>query len=492
MTLAGERRRWIALVVVCLGQLMMVLDVTIVNVALPSIQHDLRFTQASLTWVVNAYLITFGSFLLLAGRLGDLLGRKKVFLGGLATFTAASVLCGLAQDQAVLVAARFLQGIGGAASSAVIVALLVTGFPRPDERATAMSVYTFVVSGGGSIGLLAGGLLTESINWHWIFFINLPIGLLTLLLGAALVEENQGIGIGQGIDLLGSALVTVAMMAGVYAIVTATDRGWGSAHTLGFGATAVGLLAAFLALEARLANPILPLRILRLRGLTTSSAVRALLATGMFSSFFLGALYLEHVLGYGAIGTGLAFLPLTLAVGLLSTGITARLVRRYGPKRTLVPGLLAIVAGLALLARAGEHAGYFPGLFAAFALIGLGAGSSFMPLLAMAMAEVPMADAGLASAIANVSLQVSAAIGLAALGTISTDHTRALAAQGRSLAGALTGGYHLAFALAAACVAAGALAAVGLLRSPAEAAEPPDADLEAEAEAEAEVELSRT
>ncbi len=465
-TSLSDRRRWLALIVVCFGQLMIVLDSTIVNVALPSIQRDLHFTQANLTWVVNAYLITYGSLLLLAGRAGDLIGRKKVFLAGVVLFTAASVLCGLAYDPAVLVGARFLQGVGGALSAGVILALIVTGFPKPTERAQAMSVFTFVIAGGGSIGLLAGGALTQMINWHWIFFINLPIGAGTLLLGWWLIEENEGIGLRHGVDVAGSILVTAAMVIGVYAIVTAADQGWGSAHTLGFGGAASALLVAFLALEARLTNPIMPLRILRLRSLTGASAARAMLATGMFATFFLGALYLQRVKGYSAFGTGLAFLPSTVVLGVLSLGITARLMRSFGPRAVLIPGLMTITTALVLLSTADEHASYFPGIFGAYLLFGIGAGMSFMPLITIMMAEVPAADAGIASGVANVTMQVGAAFGLAALGTISADHARVLVTQGDTLASALTGGYQLGFVIAAACVAAGLLVVLIVLRSP--------------------------
>jgi EmrB/QacA subfamily drug resistance transporter len=462
----SDRRRWLALVVVCFGQLMIVLDSTIVNVALPAIQRDLHFTQANLTWVVNAYLITYGSFLLLAGRAGDLIGRKRVFLAGVVVFTAASVLSGLAYDPTTLILARFLQGLGGALSAGVILALIVTGFPKPGERAQAMSVFTFVVAGGGSLGLLAGGMLTQMINWHWIFFINLPIGIGTLLLGWWLIEENEGIGLRQGVDVAGSILVSASMMLGVYTIVTASDQGWGSVHTLGFGGAALLLLAAFLGLEARLENPILPLRILRLRSLTGASAARAMLATGMFTTFFLGALYLQHVKGYSAFGTGLAFLPSTVALGVLSLGITARLMRSFGPRALLIPGLVTITAALVLLSTADEHANYFPGIFGGYLLFGIGAGMSFMPLMTIMMAEVPAVDAGIASGVANVTMQVGAAFGLAALGTISADHARTLVAQGHSLLSALTSGYQLGSLIAAACVATGLLIVVVVLRSP--------------------------
>ncbi len=466
-----ERRRWIALAVLCLGQLMMVLDATIVNVALPSIQHDLHFSQGNLTWVMNGYLITFGGFLLLAGRLGDLIGRKKVFLAGLVLFTAASVLCGVASDQTMLIAARLLQGIGGAVASSVILAIIVTEFPAAAEQAKAMGVYAFVSAGGGSIGLLAGGALTQSLDWHWIFFVNVPIGVLTFLLGSALIEENEGIGLAGGVDVLGSLLITLATMLGAFAIVKSTEYGLFSARTLGVGGTSLALLGAFFALEARLANPIMPLRILRLRLLMGSSLVRGLLVTGMFSAFFLGSLYLERVLGYDAIQTGLAFMPLTVSIGVMSMGVSAKAMVRFGPLRTLTVGLATIVVGLLLLAGAGVHAGYFPGLFFAFLLIGLGAGASFMPLLTVGMADAPKRDAGLASGIINVSVQLFGAIGLATLGAIATDHTKALTAQGYSLSGALTGGYHLAYLVGAAAVAIGVLAALLILRPPARAAE---------------------
>jgi EmrB/QacA subfamily drug resistance transporter len=462
----SERRRWLALAVLCLGQLMMVLDATIVNVALPSIQHDLHFTQGNLTWVMNGYLITFGGFLLLAGRMGDLVGRKKVFLTGLVMFVAASILCGLANDGTLLIGARLLQGIGGAVASSVILAIIVTEFPQRVEQAKAMGMYAFVSAGGGSIGLLAGGVLTQSLDWHWIFFVNVPIGAIAFLLGWALIAENKGIGLAGGVDVLGSILITLATMLGAFAIVKSTDYGLVSARKLGAGGGSLVLLGAFLALESRLANPIMPLRILRLRMLMGSSLVRGLLVTGMFSAFFLGSLYLERVLGYDAIHTGLAFLPLTVSIAVLSMGISARAVERFGAVNTLTAGLTGIIGGLVLLATAGVHASYFPGLFFAFLLLGLGAGASFLPLLTIGMSDAPARDAGLASGIVNVSVQLFGAIGLASLGTVATDHAKALTAGGHSLASALTGGYHLAYIVAAGCVAVGIVAAFLLLRPP--------------------------
>ncbi len=462
----AERRRWIALGVLCLGQLMMVLDSTIVNVALPSIQRDLHFTQGNLTWVIDGYLITFGGLLLLAGRLGDLVGRKRVFLTGLVLFTAASVLCGIATSQGMLIGFRLLQGAGGAVASSVILAIIVTEFPQKAEQAKAMGVYAFVSAGGGSIGLLAGGALTQSLDWHWIFFVNVPIGLVAFVLGRALIEESESIGLAGGVDVAGSILITLATMLGAFAIVKSSEYGLTSARTLGAAGGSGVLLAAFLVLEGRLSNPIMPLRILRLKMLMASSLVRGLLITGMFSAFFLGSLYLERVLGYDAIETGLAFMPLTISIAVMSMGLSARAVNRFGAVATLAAGLGGIIAGLLLLAVEGLHAAYFPGLFFAFGLLGLGAGSSFMPLLTIGMSDTPKQDAGLASGIINVSVQLFGAIGLAALGTIATDHTKALSSSGHGALEALTGGYHLAYLVGAIAVAGGILAATLLLRPP--------------------------
>jgi EmrB/QacA subfamily drug resistance transporter len=461
----SDRRRWIALIVVCLAMLMNALDGSIVNVALPSIQRDLGFTQSSLTWVIDAYLITFGSFLLMAGRLGDLVGRKRVFLFGVALFTASSAVCGFATSQSMLIAGRFVQGAGGAMSASVILAIIITEFPEKSERARAMSAYIFVAVGGGAVGLVVGGIISQTINWHWIFFINLPIGVATFILGRALIEENVGLGIRNGVDVAGSVLVTVALMTGIYAIVTATQYGWLALHTLALAGATVVMLAGFLFLESRIRNPIVPLRILRLRSLMGTSVIRAFLATGMFSTFFLGALYLERVLHYDPLKTGLAFLPITLMVAGLSTGITARLVERFGARGVLVVGMLSMGIGLLLLADAGEHARYLTDIFPSFVLVGLGAGTAFVPLLTIAMAEIPKDDAGLGSGIVNVSQQMSAAIGLAVLGTLATDRSNSLAASGHAVARALTSGYQLAFIVAAACVFTGLLSSFVILRA---------------------------
>jgi EmrB/QacA subfamily drug resistance transporter len=460
---SSDRRRWITLAVVCMAQLMIVLDVTIVNVALPAIQNELGFTQSGLTWVVNGFLITFGSLLLLAGRLGDLLGRKRVFLAGLVIFTVASLLCGIAPSQGVLVGARFLQGVGAAAQASVILAIIVTEFAEPRERARAMGAYVFVSVAGGSLGLLTGGLLTSVLSWNWIFFVNIPLGIATLIAGQALIRPDKGLGLSRGVDWLGSVLVTAALMSGIYAIIEVTSHGWGSAQVLGFGALAALLMAAFLALQARIENPIMPLRILRQQGLISASLIRGFLVMGMYSTFFLITLYLERVHGYSALETGAAFLPWTLTVAILSRGITARLVERFGPIPVLTTGMAIAAAGLLMLTGLDADTAFFPTIFLATFAIGFGIGNAFQPLLTLAMADVPAADAGLGSGITNASQQVSGALGLALLGTIATDHTQGLLASGHGTAESLIAGYHLAFFAGAALIGAGLILALALL-----------------------------
>jgi EmrB/QacA subfamily drug resistance transporter len=463
-TRTPDSRRWTALIVVCLAQLMIVLDVTIVNVALPSIQHDLHFTQGNLTWVVNAFLVTFGSLLLLAGRLGDLAGRKRIFLAGLVIFTAASALCGLASSQWMLIAARFLQGIGAATQASVILAIIITEFPEAAERARAMSAYVFVSVAGGSLGLLAGGVLTQALSWHWVFFVNLPIGLAVLALGQLLIPSDRGQGLEHGVDWVGSLLVTASLMSAIYAIVEATAHGWLSSQVLSFAGLSGALMASFLALEARIENPIMPLRILGLRGLVNASLIRGFLVTGMYSTFFLATLYLEHVRHYSALQAGAAFLPWTITVAILSQGITARLVGRFGALPVLTTGMAGAVVGLLLFSSVGPHTAFFPTIFLASLAIGLGIGSAFMPLLTLAMADVPAADAGLGSGITNVSQQVSGALGLAVLSTIATNHTKSLLGAHHGVTSSLISGYHVAFLAGAVTIAAGIVLALVLLR----------------------------
>lgn len=459
-----ERRRWIALVVVCFAMLMNILDQTIVNVALPTIQHDLHFTQASLAWVVDAYLITFGGALLLAGRLGDVIGRKKVFLVGVGLFAAASAACGAADSQLLLITARFAQGLGAALSSSVILAIIVADFPVPAERAKAMSAYIIVAVGGGSLGLLLGGWVTQALSWHWIFFINIPIGVATFVAGTILLDENTGLGIAAGVDIPGALLSTAGMMLAVYAIVSSSQYGWSSAHTLGFGAAALVVLAVFGLLETRVATPMMPIRVVRSPGLVSSSLVRGLMVVGMYSTFFIGVLYFQHILGYDPIHTGLAFLPQTLTVALMSAGVINWLMKRFDPKRIALAGLVVLGVGLSLFMTSGPATAYFPMLFVAVLLIGLGAATAFTPLLTLAVAEVPAEDAGVGSGIVNVSQQVAAALSVAILGAVSTSRTATLVAGGTPTRLALDGGYQLAFGVALASVVAGILLGALILK----------------------------
>lgn len=465
-----ERRRWVALIVVCLAMLMNALDSSIVNVALPSIQRSLHFSSSGLTWVVDAYLIAFGSFLLLAGRLGDLVGRKKVFLGGVTLFTLSSLACALAVSQSMLLAARFAQGVGGAISTSVIVAIIVTEFTGAAERARAMSAYLFVAVGGGSIGLLVGGLLTQAVSWHWIFMINVPIGILTLVLGSALITEHPGLGIRHGLDVAGSLLMTLSLMVGIYAIVTASSNGWLSGHTLGFAAAALVLILAFFTVEARVTSPIVPLRIVQLRSLTSSSVVRGLTFSSMFAVFFFGALYMERVLGYGPLMTGIAFLPMSLTMALMSLGVTSRLLVRFGPMKLLVPGLASVAVGLVVFAHSGVGASYATTMLPAFLLLGIGMSVSAVPLLTLAMADVPAADAGLASGIVNVSMWLASSTGLAVFGTLAASRTRSLDAAGHDPLSALVSGYHEVFLIGAGLSAIALVLTVVLLWSPARSA----------------------
>lgn len=460
----ASRRQWLALVVVCLAQLMNILDGTIVNVALPKIQNDLNFSQANLSWVLNAYLIAFGSFLLLAGRLGDLLGRKRVFLVGVGTFTLFSAICGIAENQLVLIIARFLQGVAGALCSSVILAIISTEFTEPSDRAKAMNSYIFVVVSGGSLGLLAGGVITQFISWRWDFFINVPIGLFALVAGYRLIDAKPGLSLSGGIDWLGSLLVTGGVMVGVYAVAQAPDYGWGSVHTLGFLAASLIILSAFVLVESRLENPIMPLRIFRIRSLVASSVVRGMLIAGMYVSFFLGALYLQRVRGYSPLDTGLAFLPQTIIVGIMSRGITTRLVARFGNTVMVGCGLILMAASLAILSQVTPSTAYAPSLLLSYALLGLGAGSAMSPLLSIALSDLPREDAGLGSGIVNVSLQLSAAVGIAVISSIATGRSRSLLLAHTSARLALTSGYRLGFAVGFGLMIAALLAAVVLLR----------------------------
>src|SRR6516225_7702331 len=471
----NDRSRWIALVVLCTGMLMIVLDMTIVNVALPSIQADLGFTQAGLAWVVNAYLIAFAGLLLLAGRLGDLAGRRDVFLTGLAVFTVASLVCGFATNQEMLIAARFAQGAGGALTSAVILGMIVTMFPGPREQAQAIGVFAFVASAGAAVGLLAGGVLTQVLNWHWIFFVNLPVGAITAICAVRVIGRDRGAGLRAGMDVPGALLITAAMMLAVFTIVDpAAQQGWLAPETLGLAAASLVLLGAFIARQRTARHPLMPLRIFASRNVTGANLVQVLGTAGMFGMFFLGSLYLRRILGYDPLQIGLAFLPVAVVMGTLSVRYTDRLVMRFGARATMLSGLGLIAAALALFASApAAGGGYLSHIFPVAVLAGTGAGLCFPALMALAMSSATPQDAGLASGLVNATAQIGGALGLAVLATVSAARTSALLAQHRPTAVALTEGYRLAFWIAFGLVVAAAAVAAALLRPQrATAAEP--------------------
>ncbi|MBS1863742.1 MAG: MFS transporter [Actinobacteria bacterium] len=456
--------RWIALYVLCAGMLMIVLDGTIVNVALPTIQQDLHFSQSNLAWVVNAYLIPFGGLLLLAGRLGDLLGQRRVFLVGLAIFTVASALCAASIDQGMLIGARFIQGIGGALASAVILAMIVRMFQAPNEQAKAIGVYGFVASAGGSIGLLLGGVLTQAISWHFIFVINLPIGVLVGWLALRLVDDPEGLGLKEGADFPGAALVTLALMLGVFTILQITEWGWVDARTIAGLLISAALLVVFVRRQGRIANPLMPLRLFHSRNVVGANSVQALLVAGMFGMFFLGALYLQKVLHYSALEVGLAFLPTTVVMGGLSLGFSEKLIMRFGPRNILIPGFTLVMIALLLFARTPVDGNYLTDLLPPFLLIAVGIGTSFPGIMTLAMSGATPQDAGLASGLVNTSMQVGGAVGLAVLATLSTERTEKLEAAGHSVASALTSGYHLAYLVGAGLALCSVLIAIFVMR----------------------------
>jgi EmrB/QacA subfamily drug resistance transporter len=468
-------RRWLALGVVCLGVLMVVLDVTIVNVALPSIRSDLGFSETSLVWVVNAYLLTCGGFLLLGGRLGDLYGHRRVFMIGIVLFTGASLACGLSTAQVPLVVARGVQGIGGAIVDAVALALLMQLFTEAGERAKAMGVYGFVCAGGGSIGVLLGGVLTDVYDWHWIFLVNLPIGLAVLGLSWAMLPAAATGGPRQRLDIGGAVTVTAALMLAVYAIVGANAAGWTSPRTIGLLAAAAVLFVAFLVIEARVEQPLMPLRLFRSPTLNAANAIGILWSAAMFAWFFLSALYLQRVLGRSAMDVGLAFLPSNVIMAICSLGLSARIVTRYGIRRPLVGGLLCAAVGLALFARAPVDGSIVVDVLPGMLLLGIGAGIAFNPLLLAAMSDVDQSESGLASGIVNTSFMMGGALGLAVLASVADAHTGAAASTaGAAGIAALNDGYRLAFGVGAVCALVAA--AVGALLLPMHAAAPAEAD----------------
>jgi EmrB/QacA subfamily drug resistance transporter len=473
-----NRSRWLALYVLCLGDIMIVLDGTIVNVALPSIRADLGFSQASLAWVVNAYLLTFGGFLLLGGRLGDLFGHRRLFLIGISVFTAASLACGLATSQTFLIAARAVQGFGGAIVSVVVLSLIMIMFTEPAERAKAMGVVGFVLSGGGTAGVLLGGILTDLLSWHWIFLVNIPVGVAVFVLSVYLCPTVQAPSQERQLDLGGAITVTASLMLAVYAIVKGNEVGWTSAQTLGILGAALALLFVFLAIEARHPAPLMPLGLFRHRNLSVANVVGILMAAAMFAMFFFSALYLQLVLDYSPLEVGLAFLPSTLVWGASSLFLSDRLVMRFGIKPPLVGGLAFFIGGLLLFARASVDGSFTMDVLVPMLLFGLGGGITFNPLLLAAMGDVEPSDAGLASGIVNTAFMMGGALGLAVLAAIGTSRTDSLLASGVTEAEALTSGYHASFIVGALFAAVAAGLAAALLRpveAPAHGMPEPDA-----------------
>jgi EmrB/QacA subfamily drug resistance transporter len=460
-----SRKRWLALMVLCLGVLMIVLDSTIVNVALPSIRTDLGFTETSLVWVVNAYLLTFGGFLLLGGRLGDLFGHRRLFLLGITLFTLASLACGLASSQELLITARAVQGLGGAVVSAVSLSLIMNLFTEPSDRAKAMGVYGFVCAGGGSIGLMLGGVLTDALNWHWIFLVNLPIGVAVYALCFALLPGGGGqAGTGR-LDVAGAVTVTLSLMLAVYAIVHGNEAGWRSAQTMALLGAAAVFLIFFLIIEARVRTPLMPLGLFRLRNLATANVVGVLWAAAMFAWFFISALYLQLVLGYSPLQVGLAFLPSNLIMAAFSLGLSARIVMRFGIRRPMAVGLLLAAIGLVLFARAPVNGNGITDVLPGMLLLGLGAGIAFNPMLLAAMSDVSPTESGLASGIVNTSFMMGGALGLAILASLAAARTNSLLAGGAAMRVALNGGYHVAFLIGAVSAALAALIGMALLRA---------------------------
>jgi len=461
----SSRKRWLALIVLCLGDLMIVLDTTIVNVALPSIREDLAFTETSLVWVVNAYMLTYGGFLLLGGRLGDLYGQRRLFLLGTTLFTLASLACGLAGSQGLLVVARAVQGLGGAVVSAIALSLIMNLFTEPVERAKAMGIYGFVMAGGGSVGALLGGVLTDALSWHWVFLVNIPIGVAVYALTVILLRESRAPAGAARLDVGGAVTVTASLLLAVYAVVNGNEAGWTSAQTLTLLGAAAGLLALFLALETWVRDPLMPLRLFRLRSVATANVVGILWSAAMFAWFFVSALYLQLVLGYSAMQVGLAFLPANLIMAAFSLGLSAKMVMRFGIRVPLAAGLALTAAGLALFALSPVDGSFALHVLPGMALLGIGCGMAMNPVLLAAMSDVPQSESGLASGVVNTAFMMGGALGLAVLASLAAARTDRLLALGADSLAALNGGYHIAFAIGAVFAAVASLLSAVLLRA---------------------------
>jgi EmrB/QacA subfamily drug resistance transporter len=457
------RTRWLALMVLCLGTLMIVLDTTIVNVALPSIRADLQFSETSLVWVVNAYMLTFGGFLLLGGRLGDLFGQRRMFLLGIGLFTLASLACGTAQSQAMLIGARAVQGLGGAVVSAVSISLIMNLFTEDKERAKAMGVYGFVCAGGGTVGVVLGGLLT-TVNWHWIFLVNLPIGLLVYGMALRLLAATPGHAKDEPLDVTGAVLITTALMLAVYAIVNGNEIGWASTQTLALLGTALALLLGFVLLEAKVRHPLVPLSLFQSRSVVATNLIGVLWSAGMFSWFFISALYMQLVLQYTPLQVGLAFVPADLIMAAFSLGGSARLVNRFGCRGPLTVGLLLGAAGLLLYYWAPVNGNYVRDVLPGMVLLGLGSGIAFNPLLLAAMRDVAPSESGLASGVVNTAFMMGGALGLAVLASLAAAQTTGLLARGTDATAALNAGYQTAMLVGAVFAGVAAVLSAWLVR----------------------------
>jgi EmrB/QacA subfamily drug resistance transporter len=457
-----ETNRWLVLVIVCLAQFMVVLDATIVNVALPSIQADLGFSRADLQWVVNGYTLLFGGFLLLGGRAGDLVGRRKIFLVGVTLFSSASLLCGLAQSSEWLIAARALQGLGAALVSPSALAIITTTFEEGPDRTKALGVWAAIASGGAAFGLLLGGILTETLSWEWIFFVNVPVGAGAAALALRYVPESRAPVRPDTFDLAGAVSVTSGLIVLVYAIVKADAFGWGSARTLGLAAVAFALLAAFVVIERRSPAPLVRLGIFRIRSLTVANLVLFAVAGGLFANFFFASLYVQQVLGYGPLKAGFAFLPVTVGIG-FGAGLSGQLIKRIDIRWVTLGGMVMAAAGLLYLSRVPVDGTYLGDLLPGLLLMAVGMGLTFVPITLIATTNTTADDAGLASGLFNTSQQVGGALGLAVLATLAADKTTSVLESlghppsAAEQAVALVDGFEVAFVGAALLVAAGAI-----------------------------------
>ncbi len=471
----ARRQRWLALILLCLGDLMIVLDITIVNVALPSISTDLAFTPTALVWVVNAYALTYGGFLLLGGRLGDLYGYRRLYLIGIAFFSAASLACGVSNSQEMLIAARAVQGLGGAVVSAVAMALIMNIFTETEERTKAMGVFGFVMAGGGSLGAMLGGILVDNFHWHAIFLVNVPAGFVVYVLCVRMLPADRGGAAPVQLDLSGALTITLSLMLAVYAVVNGNVVGWSALQTVGMLTGSGVLLAAFLWIEAHAKSPLVPLSLFRLRNLTIANVTGALWSAAMFSWFFIAALYMQLVLAYTPMQVGLAFLPINIIMAAFSLGLSAWMVLKFGLRLPLALGFLLTAVGLFLFALAPVNGDFWWHVLPGMLLLGLGAGMAFNPVLLAAMDGVRPEDSGLASGVMNTSFMMGGALGLAVLVSLAAARTETLAVAGTEPLYALNGGYQFAFFVAAICAVLGVILALWLKPAAPSAVAPPTA-----------------